>query len=113
MHELGIAQQTLDMALNEAERHGAARILAIQLRIGEWSGVVPEALQFALETIIEGTPAEGARIELTQVKPACICAQCGQDYEVKDYSYECPACGTINDRLSRGREMDLMSLEVA
>ncbi len=113
MHELGIAQQTLDMALREAQQHGSARVLAFRLRIGEWSGVVPEALQFALETIIQGTPADGARIEMITVKPACICAQCGEEYEVMDYSYQCPACGTVNDRLSRGREMDLLSLEVA
>lgn len=113
MHELGLAQQTLDLALTEIQRAGAQRIRVFRLRIGEWSGVVPEALQFALETIIVGTPADGARIELEQVPAACSCQACGTVYGVGDYVYECPVCGTRNDRVCSGKEMDLYSLEVA
>ncbi len=113
MHELGIAQDTLSLALDEARRQSATRVLAMRLRVGDLSGVVPEALQFALETIVEGTPATGARIEIDRVIPVCYCNECSREFEARDYSYECPDCGEISLDLRRGKEMDLVSLEVA
>ncbi len=149
MHELGIAQETLDIALAEAQRQGAARVLSMRLRIGDLSGVVPEALEFALETIMEGTPADGARIVIDHIAPQCTCATCGLQYEIHmssdtaleghasacpgtrgsaslqvgdttlmspitvSCSYACPRCGAVNTDLLCGKEMDLMSLEVA
>ena len=113
MHELGIAQQTLDMAVAETRRQGASRVLAMRLRIGDLSGVVPEALQFALETIVEGTPAAGARIDIERVLPACYCVHCKREFEVSDSSYACPDCGEISVDMRHGKEMDLVSLEVA
>ncbi len=113
MHELGIAQQTLDMAVAETRRQGASRVLALRLRIGDLSGVVPEALQFALETIVEGTPAAGARIDIERVVPACYCVHCKSEFEASNYSYVCPDCGESSLDIRRGKEMDLISLEVA
>lgn len=113
MHELGLAQEALDVALATAQRQGARRIVAMHLRIGGLSGVVPEALRFALETITAGTPAEGARILMERVIPFCRCEACGGEYEVVDCSYACPMCGDTRGRLSRGKELDLVSLEVA
>ncbi len=136
------------MALEAAQRQNARRILRMRLRVGDLSGVVIEALQFALETVVEGTPAEGARIDIERVTPACICSACGCEYDLLSpsdaplegracarpgargsvplqqeesaagipsmlsYSYECPKCGTVNSDLFRGKEMDLVSLEV-
>ena len=113
MHELGLAQETLDIVLATAKREGAQRVVSIRLRIGDWSGVVPEAMQFALETIVEGTAAAGARIELIRVPPACRCAACDTRYEVSDYDYACPVCGAINYDVEQGKEMELLALEVA
>ncbi len=112
MHELGLAMQTLDIVLEEAGRQKAERVLSMRMRVGELSGVVPEALQFALETIMEDTPAEGARINIDLVKPACECASCGMEFEVINYDYSCRRCGEISSELSRGKEMNLISLEV-
>lgn len=113
MHELGIAQDTLSIALAEARRQHAHHIVAMKLRIGDLSGVVSEALQFALEALCEGTPAAGARIEIDRVIPVCYCNRCSREFESRDFSYECPVCGEISLDLRRGKEMDLVSLEVA
>lgn len=113
MHELGLAENTLTIALDEARRQNARQILAMRLRVGALSGVVPEALQFALETIIEDTPAAGARIQIDRIIPVCYCNECRSEFEVHDYSYACPACGNVSLDLRCGKEMDLISLEVA
>lgn len=112
MHELGLAQQTLDVALDIAREQQANRILAFQLRIGDWSGVVVEALSFALSAISKDTIAEGAAIHWQTVPPAVRCGTCTKEYEVDTYDYVCPDCGTENVDLCRGREMELLTIEV-
>ena len=113
MHEVGLAQQTLDIALDAAQRQGAQTIRSLHLRIGEWSGVEPDALRFALELVVQGTCAEGAEIVMEPVPPACRCAACDRLYSVANHDYRCPTCGAETHELSQGREMDLVSLEVA
>ncbi len=54
MHELSIALSILDVAAEEAERQGNARVVAIHLRLGPLSGVVKGALLSAFELVAKG-----------------------------------------------------------
>ena len=59
MHEVGVMQSALEIALEQAGRQGASRIDCIALRVGPLSGVVPEALEFAFDVVARGTIAAG------------------------------------------------------
>ena len=56
MHELSIALSIVEMAAQEAQRQCASEVLAVHLRIGALSGVVPEALESAYELARENSP---------------------------------------------------------
>jgi hypothetical protein len=60
MHEMSIAQSVLDIAFSEMEKRAARRVQKIKIRIGEFSGVVKEALEFAFDVLTPDTPASGA-----------------------------------------------------
>ena len=62
MHELSIAISIVEMATEEAERHGAARVDAVHLRLGRLSGVVARALRASYDLACEQTPLEGSRL---------------------------------------------------
>jgi len=64
MHSLSMAQDILQAALQEAEKHEAKRIKAISVKVGNEDFVESDSLQFCLEATAEGTIAEGARIEI-------------------------------------------------
>ncbi len=64
MHEVGIMQSALDIAEQQAQAAGATKIHEIRLRIGQMSGVVPEALQHAFTVLKDGTMAEEASFAL-------------------------------------------------
>jgi hydrogenase nickel incorporation protein HypA/HybF len=113
MHEFSIMQSTLDMALRQAITAGASEIHELRLRVGRLSGVVPEALAFAFEALRPGTLAATARLEIESVPAVMWCEPCRQEFECPDFLCECPACGTISRELRRGREMELMSLEIS
>jgi Zn finger protein HypA/HybF involved in hydrogenase expression len=67
MHEARLCLSLLDLAERSRREAGAARIVAVELAVGVWSGVAPEALEAAFPVCAAGTAAAGAalRIERT------------------------------------------------
>ena len=113
MHEVSIMQSTLDLAERQARQSGAQAIHSMRLRVGRLSGVVVEALRFAFDALREDTMADGATLEIEEVQPACWCSTCKAEFEVSDYVYLCPRCNQPSGDLRRGREMNLVSLEIS
>ena len=51
MHEVSLLENTLELALDYARQQNATQIHHLTLRVGQLSGVIPEALQFAFEIV--------------------------------------------------------------
>ncbi len=112
MHEVGLMQRTLEIALEHASQHRARSICRVTLRVGALSGVVPEALSFAFDVLTRGTIAEGAKLEMESVPVTCFCAACEQEFAPPDLFYECPRCHQLSTQVRRGQELELAYLEV-
>jgi hydrogenase nickel incorporation protein HypA/HybF len=113
MHEFGLAESTLNIAMERARAQGAEHIHAISLRIGALAGVVEEAFTFAFECLADGTIAQGAKLSIEHVPISCYCSACAREFETRSFSYRCPDCGQPSADVRRGREMDLVSMEVS
>ena len=112
MHELAIMDSALNQILDQAQRAGASRVHCVRLRIGALSGVVPEALTFAFEALVPGTPAAGARLAIEEVPARFWCADCAREFQSDDLFAECPACHRPSGDLRAGRELELASMEI-
>lgn len=113
MHELGIAESALQLALERTRNEGASRVRRIVIRVGALSGVDPEALQFAFTAILPGTAAEGATVQIDPVAAVAYCQDCLEDFTPDtDHFFECPKCGRLCATLKQGRELDLVRLEM-
>lgn len=75
MHETGIAAEILEIAKAQAAAHGRMRVSEVTVRVGEMSGVVAEALEFAFEALREG-PAARARLEIKRIPVLARCEAC-------------------------------------
>jgi hydrogenase nickel incorporation protein HypA/HybF len=113
MHEFGIMQEMARIAVEKAEAAGADRVHVIRLRVGRLAGVVPEAMQFAHEVVVEGTIAEGSTLEIEEAPARCYCAACDEEFEPGREWFTCPRCGAISRELRSGRELELVNLEVS
>ncbi len=113
MHEVGIMENTLAMAVKRAAEEGAHRIHRLTMRIGPLSGVVPEALEFAFVVLRRGTIAEGATLAVERVPIVCFCSACRLEFQAEDLFCECPRCHTPSAEVHQGRELELASLEVS
>lgn len=112
VHELSITQNILDIALRAAAEQNAAHIREIRLRMGPFSGVVPECVQMYLDVLAKGTPAEGAKIKVTTVPLKVRCRDCGREGEIDRAHIACPFCGSLHLQRLSGREFLVESLEV-
>lgn len=113
MHELSIMEQTLTIALEAAQQQQAKQIHRLTMRIGAISGVVPEALQFAFDVSSQSTIAAGGNLAIEIVPVLCHCQQCQQDFHPRDLFYQCPDCQLFSSQVVRGKEIELLSLEVS
>jgi hydrogenase nickel incorporation protein HypA/HybF len=113
MHELSVALSILDVAAEEAERHGGARVVAIRLRLGPLSGVVKDALVSAYELAREGSPLADARLLVEEVPVVAYCPTCAAERPVVSIQELCcAACATPTPEVVRGRELEIVALEL-
>ena len=113
MHEFGIMQEAADMAIARALESGAERIHVIRLRVGKLSGVVPEAMRFVHEVIVEGTIAEGSALEIEEAPIVCWCAVCAAEFDAPDARFLCPRCQAPSGEIRGGRELEIVNMEVS
>lgn len=111
MHELSIAQSLVDSIRQEAAAHPGARVARVGLRVGELSGVQPDALEFSFGIIVKGTELEGAALDLERVPLRQRCEACAKDFAVVDFALVCPDCGAAT-RAVAGDELQMTYLEL-
>jgi hydrogenase nickel incorporation protein HypA/HybF len=114
MHELSIAMSIVDMAMDEAARHGAQRVEAVHLRLGLFSGVVRQALTASYDLACDETPLAGSRLEIEDVPVLVYCPVCRENRSVTSMqSLSCSTCGTPSAQVVQGREIEVVALELA
>jgi len=112
MHELAITQSMLDLVLEQAKKAGASEVRKINLVVGEMSGVVEECVQFYSDFLSKGTIAEGAALSFVKVPPQARCRNCDKLFELKEFEWDCPDCGSNSLEIVGGKELFVESIEV-
>lgn len=112
MHEYPITQQIIKIAETHAKEAGAAKVSAINLVVGDYSGFIGESIQMYFDIISEGTLCDGAKVHIERVKPKLKCSQCGAYFERKAFSFDCPICGGAGGPTEIGKEFYIDSIEV-
>lgn len=109
MHELAIA----DSVVQIASRHANGRqVTKVYLKVGHLRQVVPSALAFSFELVAQGTPVEGAELEMEEVPATGKCRTCGAESQLQNFPLQCAACGGFDLELITGEELYVESLEM-
>ncbi|MBL8958433.1 MAG: hydrogenase maturation nickel metallochaperone HypA [Gemmatimonadetes bacterium] len=113
MHELSLAHGIVEQSLATAERLRAARVVAVQLRVGRLAGVEAGALLFSYDIASQGTALEGSRLDIIEVPLVVWCAHCLKEVELPGIQrLRCPTCDTLCGEIRHGRELEIASLEI-
>jgi hydrogenase nickel incorporation protein HypA/HybF len=112
MHEIGVAQNILDIVLNQANIHKAEKVNSIKLVIGEFTGIVQESLEFALETLKKETLADKAEIIFSKVKLKTFCSKCDKTFIMNGkFLFQCPHCEG-NLEIINGKELYIENIDI-
>jgi hydrogenase nickel incorporation protein HypA/HybF len=76
MHEQSIVASLLTLALKNAEIADARKIVSIHLVVGDYTGVVEDAVNFYFDFLSQDTIAAGAKINYTHVAGQLRCRDC-------------------------------------
>jgi hydrogenase nickel incorporation protein HypA/HybF len=112
MHEMGIAQNILDIAVATAQKEGATKITRINLVAGELRGIEPMQLTFCFAIVAKDSMASGAYLNVEQVPVSGHCNDCKADFTIEDYAYVCPKCGSTKIEITGGTELRLKDIEI-
>ena len=112
MHEMGVAQNILDIALKAANQEGATKISRINLLAGELRGIVPMQLSFCFSIVAKDSIASGAYLNVEEVPVSGHCNSCSADFKVEEYNYLCPKCGSTGIQVTGGTELRIKDIEI-
>lgn len=113
MHELGIAQNILEIARQAVPEEQTAAIRFIRIRVGPLSGVVPDSLEFCFEAIVHETEMQKARLAIEQLPAILSCKKCGYRFKTKDLEFFCQSCNSADLELISGKELEVVEIELA
>jgi len=112
MHELGIAQNILEIVQQSVPETQAPQVRWIKMRIGPLSGIVPDSLDFCFSAIIGETKLSQARLAIENAPMIARCLDCSREFQMEEMSFQCAACKSSNLELISGRELEIVEIEL-
>lgn len=112
MHEMSIVQNMIEIIREEMSKCDSTALKSVRLRIGTMTAVVPDSLSFCFGLITKGTDLEEAELIIDIVPLRGFCNECTDEFEIDDYAFECPSCGSTRIEAISGRELDIVEIEV-
>ena len=112
MHEQSIVASLLSMAVEDAKKDNARRIISIKLVVGELTGVEKDAVSFYFGFMARNTIASGASLEFNYTKAQLRCRECDILFPRDTLEFICPECNGKAIEIVGGRELYIESMEV-
>jgi hydrogenase nickel insertion protein HypA len=136
VHEYAIACEIWDSVKKATEQHGGGRVVSVALEIGALNLIEEDQLTFWLETLAERDGSPHMRVKITTLPPRFRCRDCSAETVPADVgatlcgrpgdrrepaeglpygplAFACAACGSRNVTVEGGREIKVVSAEIA
>jgi len=111
MHEVSIIQNVIEIVTQKALENKLTKINKVSLRIGELSGVMPESLNFAFDSCIQGTMLEESTLAIENVSALGQCEDCNLEFPIQHFHKLCPNCNKFCTSIVRGYELYVNTIE--
>ncbi|WPC44452.1 hydrogenase maturation nickel metallochaperone HypA [Clostridium sp. JS66] len=111
LHEISIMESTIDIVLKKAGECNFKTIRKVTLKIGELSGVMDEALNFAFNELKNYSMLRDAELCIDKIKAKAYCKNCDINYDIDHFNKFCPICAEFPAKIVSGYELYLYSIE--
>lgn len=112
MHELSLAMNVREIVEDAAKSNGSTKVNEVNIVVGNFSSVVADALEFALDVAKKGSVFESAKINIRTEIAIVSCSECGKETPIEDYIFRCGSCGSGAVRVISGDRMYVESIDI-
>lgn len=112
LHELGVTESIAGIVLRHAKMNGATRVVKVNIKLGELTGIVDHYVSFYWDMVTKDTVAQGAELNFIKVPTVAHCSRCEDDFRIQEYDLTCPRCGETASEIISGREFLVESIEI-
>jgi hydrogenase nickel incorporation protein HypA/HybF len=114
MHEMGIAMEIMEIAISSIpDELKGVPVAKVNLAVGKLAAIVPDSLKFCFEVAAKDTALEGAELIIDDIPVEALCKDCGNRWHIDTAVFTCPKCESGALEILSGRELDIVSIEMA
>jgi hydrogenase nickel incorporation protein HypA/HybF len=111
MHELYIAQSILSSVKKSLPENVAAEaVTRVRVEVGQLDAVVSETLLFLFDAIKSESGMPAAELVVETIPVRCRCRACANKFTLELPVFLCPACGSGDTEILRGRGIRLTKI---
>ncbi len=93
------------------EKSSGRKITRIILEIGVLSAVMPDAIRFCFDVVVQGSALEGATLDIIEIAARARCSDCGAEVTLATVVHRC-SCGSQRLQMLSGNELNIKSFEI-
>ena len=108
MHELGLAQEIVDVVTATV---GTGKVARVVVEVGALALVLPDALRFCFDLAAADTAVEGAELDIVEIPGRARCQACRGEIALTRPFGRC-ACGSSDLDWLSGEELRIKTVEV-
>jgi hydrogenase nickel incorporation protein HypA/HybF len=112
MHEMSVAQNIVDIIREHVTPDKEILVRSVKMKVGEFSGVVRESLEFCFASLTHDTSLGKASLEIENVPIKASCNLCQQSSALEYGVFICPMCGSNDVKLLSGMELQIETIEI-
>ncbi len=114
MHEMGIAMQIVEIALDAIPPNLQEKsVETVNLKVGKLSAIVPDSLRFCFDVVTRETRLAGVKLNIEEIPVKARCRECHFEWIIEGPAFTCKNCQSGAIDIITGRELDIESIEIA
>ena len=112
MHEMFVASGVMKVLDGKLKEQGPCKLLAMDVAVGEFSGIEDESLRLALQTMLDERGHSPVEIRFEKTEALFECYACAWKGREEKFTAICPECGAGAVFIVGGQDVTLESIEV-
>ncbi len=112
MHELSVADSIVDIIKQNVGKEQLSRVRSVFLKVGTFSGIVPDSLEFAYQAITASTDLEHSALVIERIPFVVHCKTCNKESGGEEGISLCSLCGGIDTTIISGKELQIKEIEL-
>lgn len=112
MHELGIAQNIIEIVQDQTRNFPDKKVKNVFVKIGKLTNVLNDSLLFGYDALIQSTPLTGSKLTIETVPAKIRCESCGRESVIDGLTFCCDQCKSTSVKLVNGMELTVSEIEI-